>query len=185
MELTMAESYEDAVRYKAVESFKAGEFDKAIEHFDELVELSQHPWDHLWRGKTLYLLGRYADACNSYELVLQLIPGDCSAMYHLAHIKASCENPALRDGKSAVDLATRVCEVSEWKNWVDVTVLAAAYAETANWEQAERYASIALELAPDDEKDRRKQRLDQYRRHQPFRSSPEINHSLLVRNKRN
>lgn len=180
-ETTMAESYEAALRFKAIESFNAGEYDQAIRHFDELVELSHHPWDHGWRGETLYLLGRYGEACDSYELVLRLKPGDRSAMYHLAHLKASCENPALRDGKTAVDLATRVCEISDWKNWIDVSVLAAAYAEIEDWEQAERVASMALELAPDEEKGRRKHRLDQYRQHRPFRSSPEINRSLIIR----
>jgi Flp pilus assembly protein TadD len=176
----MADSYEDSLRYKAVEAFKAGEYKNAILMFDELVELSIHPWDQLWRAKTLYLLGQYAAACNSYEQVLRMVPAEPSAMYHLAHIKATCEDPAFRNGKEAVDLATRVCELSQWKSWLDLSVLAAAYAEVGDWEHAEQFAIAAVDLAPNGEKARRQERVNQYRQHLPFHSSPESNRSLLV-----
>jgi tetratricopeptide (TPR) repeat protein len=181
----MSETYEDALRYKAVEAFKAGDYESGLESFDELVELSKHPWDQLWRGKTLHLLGRYAAACESYERVLQLVPAEPSAMYHLAHIKATCEDPAFRDGEEAVALATRVCEISNWRNWLDISVLAAAYAEVGDWERAEQFAVVALELSPEDTKTARLERVNQYRRRIQYRSSPDINRSLMFHRPRN
>jgi tetratricopeptide (TPR) repeat protein len=177
----MAESYADALRYKAAAAFKASEYDQAIEMFDELVGITDNPLDQLWRGQALQLAGRYAEACEIYELVLRDNPSDLFALHHLAHIKASCENQSLRDGKLAVNLATHLCKLSDWQEWSDVSVLAAAHAEVGDWKQAELFANMALELAPENEKERRHRTLDQYRERRPFRSSPEMNQSLLVR----
>jgi hypothetical protein len=60
-------------------------------------------------------------------------------------------------------------------------VLAAAYAEIGDWVQADHFARMALSVAPEAEKPRRQDRLDQYRQRRPFRSSPESDRLLLVR----
>lgn len=176
------DSYEGALRYQAISAFCAHKFADALEKFDELISLSHEPADESWRGVTLYALGRYAEACAYYESMLEREPTNARVLNYLAHIKCTCELDELRDGPRAVELATRLCEISEWKLWSHVSVLAGAYAEVGDWEQAERFASLTLQIAPSEEKDRRRNRLEQYREHRPFRCSPEQIVSLLIPN---
>lgn len=176
------DSYEGALRFQAISAFCAQKFEDALEHFDELIRLSHTPQDESWRGLILHVLGRYAEACDFYESLLQREPTNAKALNYLAHIKCSCEFDELRNGARAVELATRLCELSEWKQWIHVSVLAASFAEIGDWEQAERFASLSFNLAPSDEKDRRRTRLEQFRERRPFRSSPDLIVSLLIPN---
>ena len=176
----MDESFADRLRCKAKTAFESGEYAQAIESFDALFAITNDPNDQRWLGCTLFMLGRYTEANDTFELVLQGDTNDPVALNWLARIKATCAESSLRDGRMAVELATRLCEISRWEDWAHVSVLAAAYAECGDWEQAEHFATVALELAPDDEKHRRHTRVNEYRRQLPFRSSPDTDQSLLV-----
>ena len=70
----MDESNADAVRYLAIEAFKAGDYDLAIEKFDALVAVSDHPSDYRSRTLTLQLLERYSEARDALQLILAEIP---------------------------------------------------------------------------------------------------------------
>jgi hypothetical protein len=52
----------------------------------------------------------------------------------------------MRDGKKAVESATRACSLSGWNNADDIGTLAAAYAEAGDFASATRFQSWAQEL---------------------------------------
>jgi tetratricopeptide (TPR) repeat protein len=176
----MAELQPDELRYLGIEAFKAGDYEQAIEKFNALVLISDHPFDNRWRILTLQLLGRYSEACAALQMLLDRNSTDTFALHQLGHIKSCCGDPSLRDGPMAVKLSIRLCELSEWKNWEHISVLAAAHAEVGDWDSAQQFASMALELAPDNEKARREARLNQYKQHRPFHSSVELDRSLII-----
>jgi tetratricopeptide (TPR) repeat protein len=74
------------------------------------------------------------------------------------------------NGPRAVDLATEACEKTEWKRPDVLDTLAAAYAETGDFESAVEWQTKAIELATDPHfKADAEERLELYRNHKPCR----------------
>jgi hypothetical protein len=78
----------------------------------------------------------------------------------------------VRNGKRAVELATKGCELRQWRNPFDLSALAAAYAESGDFESAIRREEKSLELAGADAAYGQwsQERRDLYRRKIPFRN---------------
>jgi hypothetical protein len=76
----------------------------------------------------------------------------------------------LRDGKKAVEHATKACELTGWNEATSLDNLAAAYAECRDFTMAVMWQKKALELGfPDKEKVKARQRLKLYEAGKPYR----------------
>jgi Flp pilus assembly protein TadD len=77
----------------------------------------------------------------------------------------------VRDGKRAVELATRACELTDWKDPVILDTLAAAYAEVGDFDKAVEYQKKALSFPtfPKAEEAGGRARLDLYANKRPYR----------------
>jgi len=76
----------------------------------------------------------------------------------------------LRDGKRAVELATRVCELTEWKYANPLDTLAAAYAEVGDFDKAVEWQEKASKLYTDaDDRKKGEDRLKLYQQRKPYR----------------
>ena len=64
----------------------------------------------------------------------------------LAWRHATAAFAGLRDGANAIELATEACEQTRWKSAEYIDTLAAAYAETGNFEGAVQFERRALAL---------------------------------------
>jgi tetratricopeptide (TPR) repeat protein len=85
------------------------------------------------------------------EEVLKSDPDDAFTLNGLARVLASCPDASLRDGKMAVELATRACELNKWTGASFLDTLAAAYAETGDYTAAVRWQREAIaKLSPED-----------------------------------
>ncbi len=60
---------------------------------------------------------------------------------------ATCPENKYRDGKKAVDLARKACELRGWKDANDIENLAVAHAESGDFSEAIKYEQKALEDA--------------------------------------
>ena len=99
-------------------------------------------------------------------------PENVAVLNELAWLLSTCPDAKVRDGEKAVELATKVCELTKWKSIWYFDTLAAAYAETGNFEKAVDYQKRALKdsiLAKDKEA---LARLRLYEQEKPFRDSP-------------
>jgi hypothetical protein len=61
-----------------------------------------------------------------------------------AWFEATCPNSSFRNGQQAVKDAKAACSITAWKDENMTDTLAAAYAETGNFDSAVRYAAKAL-----------------------------------------
>ena len=70
------------------------------------------------------------------------------AYNNLAWIYGTSPNASLRNGDEAVALATKACELTNFKNPEMLDTFAAAYAEMGKFEKAVEYQQKAIALAP-------------------------------------
>ena len=103
---------------------------------------------------------RYAPAHNSYAWLL-----------------ATCTDSKFRNGKLAVESATRACELTGWKDALYLDTLAAAYAENGAFDTAVKWQEKALGLLTKDNEPIRRElqgHLLVFRTGKPFHEKPRI-----------
>ena len=84
---------------------------------------------------------------------------------------ATSPDYAQRNGKEAVEYATKACELTEWKNANLIETLAAAYADIGDFDTAITYLREAMEIEDNDSSDRqeRERMLELFRHRKPYR----------------
>ena len=146
-----------------------GAFDEAIGHFRPALQIS--PDDakaHAGLGAALGAQGDVSAAIGHYTRALELKP-DPTALNNLAWIRATHRNAAFRDGDQAVALAERCCQLTGYRTANAVGTLAAAYAEAGRFDDAIKWQTKAIELAPAPRKAGFRALLEFYRAGKPYR----------------
>lgn len=121
------------------------EHDNAIADYDAAIKIAPtRGLYHRNRGNVLMDKRDYERALASFNEAVRLDAKDADATDSVAWLLATAPDAKLRNGKRAVELATRACELTDWKNGSYVDTLAAAYAEAGNFAEAMRYQQLAL-----------------------------------------
>jgi len=94
--------------------------------------------DHLRRKE-------YPQAISSFEKSVEADPEYPRTRIILARLFAAGDKREIRDGKKAVELALKACELTEWKIPGYLDILAAAYARTGDYDQAVKWQEKAIE----------------------------------------
>jgi len=92
-------------------------------------------------------LGDAANALIHYRLAAAIYPQFAAALGRLAWILATQPDPKLRDGAEAVRFATEACRLTDRKDAGVLEALAAAYAETGRFAEAQATAQQAVTTA--------------------------------------
>ena len=128
---------------------------------------------YLFRGRLRLARHEFAEARADFERTFQLVrEPDRDVLNEVAWFYATCPDASGRDGKRAIELATKACELSQWKDAHILDTLAAAYAEAGDFNQAAKWQSQASN-PPDPLAEIRSemgQRLELYRRRRPYRA---------------
>jgi tetratricopeptide (TPR) repeat protein len=104
---------------------------------------------------------------------IRLDPRVGPAYNNLAWIFGTCPNAAFRNGPKAVEYAKQACELTAWKEASFLDTLAAAYAESGNFEEAIKWQEKVIDLTNDEEaKAGLRTRLALYKEGKPFRDEP-------------
>jgi tetratricopeptide (TPR) repeat protein len=115
---------------------------------------------------------RFLDAINHYQRVLALDTNSVPALNNLAWLRATASDPQLRNGKEAVRLAERACQLTEYKEAFLVGTLAAAYAEAGRFDDAivtaEKVRAMALAQGQTEIATRNEQLLELYESGQAY-----------------
>ena len=150
------------------------EYDKAIADFNEVIRLdAEYDRAYYNRGLAWQSKQEYDKAIADFNEAIRLDPRQAYSYHNRAWIWATCPDAKYRDGKRAVESATKACELSEWKDPDDMDTLAAACAEAGDFDAAVQWQSKAIELQGDEKrKADYRARLTLYREKKPYRESP-------------
>lgn len=119
---------------------------------------------------------RYAEALQLMDEALAESPDNDYWLNNKAWLLATCPVADCRDGQQAVELATQACELTSYGHAGYVDTLAAAYAETGDFESAVKWQEKAVELNQEGffgSVEEFRARLDLFRNQQPYREGPE------------
>ncbi len=119
---------------------------QAIKRFTRSLELDEGNFAS-WRSRSdaEISIGEHSAALADLEKALELEPEDTGVLNNLAWLLATSPDEEIRDGKRAVELATKACEATEWKQPHIISTLAAGYAETGDFASARKYSKQAVE----------------------------------------
>src|SRR5262249_25560804 len=125
---------------------------------------------HFNMGNALRNKGNLNDAIAAYREAIRLDPTDDDPHNSLAW-ELAVGPDGVRNGKQAVEHATRACELTAWKNPGHIGPLAAAYAEMGDCETAVECKEKALAFPAFENKHGKecRERLQLYARKQPYR----------------
>ncbi len=85
---------------------------------------------------------------------------------------ATCAHAKYRDGRKAVEWATKACELTKWNDPYTLAFLAAAKAEDGDFDAAVKWQSEANELySEEEEKQKGEARLKLYKEGKPYRET--------------
>jgi len=155
------------------------EFDKAVSDFNGAIRLNPQDTVSLFnRGRIYALTGLFTNAIQDFEAAIKQDPEAFQVYNRLAWLLATCPDNHIRNGKKAVELATKACELTEWGKSSYIDSLAAAYAETDDFKKAVLYEQQAINVKGISEVDQKafQERMALYLQGKPYREPKNDNH---------
>lgn len=155
---------------------REGKYELAIQDCNEALRQNRGFIDAaLLRANINAGHGKYAEASKEFNSLIAMRPATVTlarALSERAWFQATCPDASFRNGQQAVKDAKAACSIVAWKDEDMIDTLAAAYAETGDFDSAVRYAQQALaikDISPKVSK-RIQGHLALFQRHQPIRS---------------
>lgn len=146
------------------------QFEKAIDAYSDTLQHEPTNWfAYQGRADTYLSIGKQAEALADYEQALKLDPNNSGVLNNLAWLLATSPDDKLRNGKRAIDLALKACEVTDYKQAHILSTLAAAYAETGDFDTAKKWSGKAVETSDESMKEQLSKELKSYEEGKPWR----------------
>ena len=143
-----------------------GRIEEAIAHYQDALRIRpDYAEVHNWLGTALLAIGRFNEAVRHS-------PQNVVAVNNFAWLLATCPLADVRDGKRALKLAERLAEWQGPDRFPVLDTLAAAHAEQGQFDQAVEWQEKTVQLAPAQQQDELRERLEMYRQGKPFRETP-------------
>lgn len=148
---------------------KKGDVDKALKDFNASIKLDDTFLPaFVARGDAWSAKKDYDKALRDYDEALKLDPKEAAALNAKAWLLATCPVQKYRDGKTAVDLATKACKATEFKEPDLLDTLSCACAEAGRFDEAVKWQKQAL-ADPEFAKESSRAKLKLFEAKKPFR----------------
>ncbi len=162
----------------------------AIQLLDKLVTADAENYKALRsRGDAKLSVNLHQEAVEDYEAAIKLMEAKrdkleedefkdeySGLLNNLAWVLATSPKDELRNGPHALELGLKACEATDYKAPHILSTLAAAYAETGDFENARKWAGKAVELGHEEKHEQVDQlqlELDSYLQDKPWREKQE------------
>ena len=186
--------FQSAYFRRGVVHQEKGELAKAIADYNRAFAINPNNAQNnavlcTMRGNALRAQGEYDKAIADYDRALAIDPKFGLAYESLGWLRATCPNEKYRDGIKAVENASKACQLDD-KGWGNFDALAAAYAESRDFDKAKQWQEKANEMARSDksvtEQGRRelRSRLELFKQGRPYRDEPTLGKKLHERLRR-
>ena len=153
-----------------------GEYGPARDELQQALELQQvlaaafASRGYVWDTK-----GDYGKALDDFNLAVRIQPKYAECQNGLAWILATCPDERYRNGKDALRFATQACQLDGGKIASHFDTLAAAYAETGDFDKAQKWQAKAIATnAEEQHKQEYQSRLKLYQQHKPYRDVQKV-----------
>lgn len=145
---------------------------EAIRRFNRALEIDPEQFlARRGRGDAEISIGDHAAAIADLEKAMELQPDNDTVLNNLAWVLATSPDDAVRDGKRAIGIAVKACELTEWKQPHVISTLAAAHAESGDFDEARKYSRQAVDGSDESSevRDQLKSELASYEAGNPWR----------------
>lgn len=155
---------------------------KALRIAERLIQAEGTDWRALrLRGDILLALGRHNDAIADFESAIENASEEdaeelSGILNNLSWVLSTSPEEGVRNGKRALELGLRACELTKYAEAHILSTLAAAYAETGDFDKAVEWSTKAVEVGGKDENeqlDQLKEELKSYQEKKPWREKKE------------
>jgi Tfp pilus assembly protein PilF len=151
--------------------FSRGNLALAKEHFEKAIEANPlYAEAHYNLALILTREGDFKDAVTHYGKCLEIATDDSDSLGNLAWLLATCPDDSIRNGRRALELAQRLERLAEKPYPRLFDILAAAYAETGQFDKAVQMAerSVQLTVNEDPAGNMRRRLVNLYRSGKPY-----------------
>jgi tetratricopeptide (TPR) repeat protein len=143
---------------------------EAIAEYTQVLDLEA---DHFLalrgRGDAYLNLGDHAAAVEDFARALAVEPEDSALLNNFAWVLATSPDDNVRDGERAIELATKACELTEYKTPHILSTLAAAYAEKGDFDTARKWSQQAVDMDDKEHDEQLRKELASYKANKPWR----------------
>lgn len=158
----------------AASYMESGQTRLAIESLGRVLEINEDNETALRLRGDLYLaIGKHEEALADFKKSYSLKPDDSGLLNNYAWTLATSPYDNLRDGDFAIELALKACEMTDYKAPHILSTLAAAYAESGDFDRAIKWAEKAVELESQNDDDQNDEQiaaeLASYKEKKPWR----------------
>jgi len=116
---------------------------------------------YIVRGRAYSTFGRNRSALDDYVKATKLDEKEPAGYREASWLLAT--SPTLRDGPRAVRFGRTACELTEWRQWRCLDTYAIASAAAGGFEEAVKWATRAVEIAPAEVREELEHRLKLFR----------------------
>lgn len=149
-----------------------GDYEKAIRDYNQAIKINPQSVEaYISRGDLFVKLKRYEEANVDYSVAIKLNHRSSYAHNARGLLLSTCPDKNHRNGKQALEDALHAVELSCGMRET-LGTLAAAYAETGDFEKAIEIQLKAIEVASEEDKPEHLKRLELYRSGRPRRVVP-------------
>ncbi len=147
---------------------------KAIDLYSQILEKDPKNGEALRGRANSYLgMGKHVEAVADFRRAYELDPDDPNMLNNYAWVLATSPEESIRDGQRAIELAMHACEITDYKEAHILSTLAAAYAESGDFENAMKWSQKAIDMGKEQNRqdiaDALGKELENYQAKKPWR----------------